>query len=53
MKTGVVGYGAAAQFMHLPFIVTNPEFELSNHPAATWGFSKRKISFRANRAKPG
>jgi scyllo-inositol 2-dehydrogenase (NADP+) len=28
MKTGVVGYGAAAQFMHLPFIITNPEFEL-------------------------
>jgi scyllo-inositol 2-dehydrogenase (NADP+) len=28
MKTGVVGFGAAAQFMHLPFIITNPEFEL-------------------------
>jgi scyllo-inositol 2-dehydrogenase (NADP+) len=28
MKTGVVGYGAAAQFMHLPFIVTNPKFQL-------------------------
>jgi predicted dehydrogenase len=28
MKTGVVGYGAAAQFMHLPFIITNPKFEL-------------------------
>jgi scyllo-inositol 2-dehydrogenase (NADP+) len=28
MKTGVVGYGVAAQFMHLPFIITNPEFEL-------------------------
>ena len=28
MKTGVVGYGAAAQFMHLPFITTHPEFEL-------------------------
>ncbi len=28
MKTGVVGYGVAAQFMHLPFIVTNPNFEL-------------------------
>ena len=28
MKTGVVGYGIAAQFMHLPFIVTNPKFQL-------------------------
>lgn len=29
MKTGVVGFGAAAQFMHLPFIITHPEFELT------------------------
>jgi scyllo-inositol 2-dehydrogenase (NADP+) len=28
MKTGIAGYGAAAQFMHLPFITTNPEFQL-------------------------
>jgi len=28
MKTGVVGFGVAAQYMHLPFIVTNPKFEL-------------------------
>jgi scyllo-inositol 2-dehydrogenase (NADP+) len=28
MKTGVVGYGAAAQFMHLPFIITNPDYQL-------------------------
>jgi scyllo-inositol 2-dehydrogenase (NADP+) len=28
MKTGVVGFGVSAQFMHLPFIVTNPKFEL-------------------------
>ncbi len=28
MNTGVVGYGVSAQFMHLPFIVTNPEFQL-------------------------
>ncbi|HLA57154.1 MAG TPA: Gfo/Idh/MocA family oxidoreductase, partial [Puia sp.] len=28
MNTGVVGYGIAAQFMHLPFIVTNPNFQL-------------------------
>ena len=28
MKTGVVGFGVAAQFMHLPFIVTNPDFQL-------------------------
>jgi len=28
LKTGIVGYGAAAQFMHLPFISTNPHFEL-------------------------
>jgi scyllo-inositol 2-dehydrogenase (NADP+) len=28
MKTGVVGFGAAAQYMHLPFIVTNPKFQL-------------------------
>jgi scyllo-inositol 2-dehydrogenase (NADP+) len=28
MKTGVVGYGIAAQFMHLPFLVTNPEYQL-------------------------
>jgi predicted dehydrogenase len=30
MKTGVVGYGIAAQCMHLPFIVTNPKFELQS-----------------------
>ena len=28
IKTGVVGYGVAAQYMHLPFIVTHPDFEL-------------------------
>jgi scyllo-inositol 2-dehydrogenase (NADP+) len=28
MKTGVVGFGVAAQFMHLPFISTNPGFQL-------------------------
>ena len=28
MKTGVVGYGVAAEFMHLPFIVCNPDFQL-------------------------
>jgi scyllo-inositol 2-dehydrogenase (NADP+) len=28
MKTGVVGFGASAQFMHLPFLETNPKFEL-------------------------
>ena len=28
MKTGVVGFGVAAQFMHLPFITTNPDYEL-------------------------
>ncbi|HEY4155695.1 MAG TPA: oxidoreductase [Puia sp.] len=28
MKTGVVGYGVAAQFMHLPFIITNPDYQL-------------------------
>ncbi len=28
MKTGVVGFGVAAQFMHLPFLVTNPEYQL-------------------------
>ena len=28
MKTGIVGFGASAQFMHLPFIVTNPNFQL-------------------------
>jgi scyllo-inositol 2-dehydrogenase (NADP+) len=28
MRTGVVGYGVAAQFMHLPFIVTNPKYQL-------------------------
>ena len=28
MKTGVVGYGVAAQFMHLPFITTNPDYQL-------------------------
>ncbi|HVY75165.1 MAG TPA: oxidoreductase [Puia sp.] len=30
MRTGVVGFGVAAQFMHLPFIVTNPHYELSS-----------------------
>jgi scyllo-inositol 2-dehydrogenase (NADP+) len=28
MKTGVVGYGVAAQFMHLPFITTNANYQL-------------------------
>jgi len=28
MKTGVVGFGIAAQCMHLPFLVTNPKFEV-------------------------
>src|ERR1700753_2730118 len=28
MKTGVEDYGVAPQFMHLPFIVTNPRFQL-------------------------
>jgi scyllo-inositol 2-dehydrogenase (NADP+) len=28
MNTGVVGYGASAQYMHLPFIITNPEYQL-------------------------
>ena len=28
MKTGVVGYGVAAQFMHLPFLITNPDYQL-------------------------
>jgi scyllo-inositol 2-dehydrogenase (NADP+) len=28
MKTGIVGFGVAAQFMHLPFLITNPEFRL-------------------------
>jgi scyllo-inositol 2-dehydrogenase (NADP+) len=28
MKIGVVGFGAAAQYMHLPFLVTNKKFEL-------------------------
>jgi scyllo-inositol 2-dehydrogenase (NADP+) len=30
MKTGVVGFGVAAQFMHLPFIVTNPDYQLQS-----------------------
>jgi len=29
MRTAVVGYGAAAQFMHLPFLVTRPEFQVT------------------------
>ena len=28
MRTGIVGFGVAAQFMHLPFIVTNPDYQL-------------------------
>jgi scyllo-inositol 2-dehydrogenase (NADP+) len=28
MKTGMVGYGVAAQFMHLPFISTNANYQL-------------------------
>jgi scyllo-inositol 2-dehydrogenase (NADP+) len=28
MRTGIVGFGVAAQFMHLPFIVTNPDYRL-------------------------
>ena len=53
MKTGVVGYGAAAQFMHLPFLVTNPELRIVNHFATTWGYGKRKISRRSDGAQPG
>ncbi len=30
MKTGVVGFGVAAQFMHLPFIITNPDYQLQS-----------------------
>jgi scyllo-inositol 2-dehydrogenase (NADP+) len=30
IKTGVVGYGVAAQYMHLPFIITNPQFQLQS-----------------------
>ena len=30
MRTGVVGFGVAAQFMHLPFLVTNPEYQLQS-----------------------
>jgi predicted dehydrogenase len=30
MKTGVIGYGIAAQVMHLPFITTNPDYQLSS-----------------------
>jgi scyllo-inositol 2-dehydrogenase (NADP+) len=30
MKTGVVGFGVAARFMHLPFIITNPKFQLQS-----------------------
>ncbi len=29
MRTAVVGFGAAAQFMHLPFLVTRPEFQVT------------------------
>lgn len=28
MKTGVIGYGIAAQVMHLPFITINPHYQL-------------------------
>jgi predicted dehydrogenase len=28
MRTGIVGFGVAAQFMHLPFIVTSPDYQL-------------------------
>jgi scyllo-inositol 2-dehydrogenase (NADP+) len=28
INTGVVGFGVSARYMHLPFIVTNPDFEL-------------------------
>jgi scyllo-inositol 2-dehydrogenase (NADP+) len=30
MKTGIVGFGVAAQYMHLPFIITNPAFQLQS-----------------------
>lgn len=30
MKTGIVGFGVAAQYMHLPFITTNPAFQLQS-----------------------
>jgi scyllo-inositol 2-dehydrogenase (NADP+) len=30
MKTGVVGFGVAAQFMHLPFLITNPDYQVQS-----------------------
>ena len=45
MKTGVVGFGAAAQFMHLPFIITNPEFELTSILQRHGNEAKEKYPF--------
>jgi scyllo-inositol 2-dehydrogenase (NADP+) len=42
MNTGVVGYGVAAQFMHLPFIVTNPRFKLQSILQRTGDEAKEK-----------
>jgi scyllo-inositol 2-dehydrogenase (NADP+) len=45
MKTGFVGYGAAAQFMHLPFIVTNPAFQLQTILQRHGDSAKEKYPF--------
>src|ERR1700676_694980 len=45
MKTGIVGYGAAAQFMHLPFIVTNPAFQLKTILQRHGDSAKEKYPF--------
>ena len=44
MKTGVVGYGVAAQFMHLPFIITNPDYQLLTILQRHGDQRQRKIS---------
>ena len=45
MKTGVVGYGVAAQYMHLPFIVTNPKFQLQTILQRKGDEAKEKYPF--------
>ena len=45
MKTGVVGFGAAAQFMHLPFIITHPDLELTTILQRHGDSAKEKYPF--------
>jgi scyllo-inositol 2-dehydrogenase (NADP+) len=43
IRTGVVGYGAAAQFMHLPFLSTMPEYRILSILERQHEYSREKF----------